>query len=52
MSEMFERVVAPTSVEPACPAALRVAEAAGGTGSVCRITGLSGQRAQGGIPRV
>ena len=37
MSEI-ERVVAPTSVEPACPAALRVAEASGGTGAVCGIT--------------
>ena len=35
----FERVVAPTSVRPACVAAHPVSEAAGGTGCVCGITG-------------
>lgn len=34
----FERIVLPQPVEPACPAADLVAETAGGTGCVCRIT--------------
>lgn len=33
----FERVVVPSS-EPLCPAGALIAEAAGGTGCVCRVT--------------
>ena len=38
MSDRFQRVLIPNSVEPACPAALRVAEGSGGSGAICRIT--------------
>jgi hypothetical protein len=38
VSDYFERVVIPDPVEPPCPAAALVSEAAGGTGCVCRIT--------------
>jgi hypothetical protein len=34
----LQRIVAPTSVEPACPAASLISEATGGSGCVCRIT--------------
>lgn len=34
----FERIVVPRPIQPPCPAAALVAEAAGGTGCSCRIT--------------
>lgn len=34
----FERIVVPRPERPPCPAAAVIAEAAGGTGCVCRIT--------------
>jgi hypothetical protein len=35
----YERIVVPRPTEPPCPAGSLVAEAAGGTGCTCRITG-------------
>jgi hypothetical protein len=34
----FERIVVPNPTTPPCPAAALIAEAAGGTGCVCRVT--------------